>query len=56
MSRAIRIIRLLAIEGRHMNGCMADAASRNDGWRKMQQAKRLARRLGYDLRDLGVQL
>lgn len=46
-----RYIRRLYIEGRHLNQAMPCADSRQAGWRMMQRARRLARRLGY--RNLG---
>ena len=56
MTRALRIVRAMAAEGRHLNRCMAGAEARNEGWRLLMCAKRTARRLGYSLRALGVDL
>ena len=56
VTRALRIVRAMAAEGRHLNRCMAGAEARNEGWRLLMCAKRTARRLGYSLRALGVDL
>ena len=52
MKRALTIVRTLYIEGRHLNSCFIDQSVRAEGWRKMQQAKRMAHRLGYKMRAL----
>lgn len=46
MKRAITIIRTMDIEGRHLHNCFANPEIRQRGWRLMQQARRIARRLG----------
>ena len=44
----IRHIRKELTAGDHLHRCMADAALRSEGWRRMQAAKRLARRLNLN--------
>ena len=48
MNRAITIIKAMNIEGRHLHSCFASPQVRQRGWRLMQQAKRIARRLGVE--------
>ena len=43
---AIAHIRRETIVGRHLNECFADARTRREGWKRMQDARRIARRLG----------
>ena len=45
MSRAIRHIRHELTVGQHLHHCFADSRVRAEGWKRMQDAKRLARRL-----------
>lgn len=52
MKRAIMIVRSLYVEGSHLHSCFAATDKRIEGWRKMQQAKRIATRLGYKLSAL----
>ena len=40
------------ITGKHLHQCMADQTLRAEGWRMIQGAKRLARRLHIDARTL----
>lgn len=54
VNTAIRTVRRMAIEGRHLHRCHPDPEARAQGWRLMQQARRIARRLGYSLTALGV--
>ena len=56
MSAALTAVRRMAIEGRHLNQCMADQSLREHGWRLMMRARRIARRLSYSLRAVGVEL
>lgn len=53
---AIRYARKLALEGRHLNHCMAARDLRERGWKMMNDARRIARRLGYTLAAFGVDL
>lgn len=46
MKRAILIARCLNIEGQHLSHCFADRSLRQEGWRLMQRARRICRRLG----------
>lgn len=39
----------MAIEGSHLYRCFINAEKRAEGWRKMQRAKRIARRLNVEL-------
>lgn len=41
----IRYIRVETIAGRHLHHCFAAASVRAEGWRRMQAARRIARRL-----------
>lgn len=56
MSRALSIVRRMAIEGRHLSRCMSDAALRREGERLVWRARRIARRLGYNLKTAGVDI
>lgn len=48
MKRAITIIKSMNIEGRHLHNCFASTEIQQRGWRLMQRAKRIARRLGVE--------
>ena len=48
MKQAIIIIRAMNIEGRHLHGCFINPEIRQQGWRLMQRARRIARRLGWE--------
>lgn len=52
MRRAISIVRSLYVEGSRLHSCFAATEKRAEGWKKMQQAKRIATRLGYKLNAL----
>ena len=54
MKAALQQVRLMAITGRHLYHSMADEGVRREGWSLMMRAKRIARRLGYSLRAVGV--
>ncbi len=56
MDASKRFIRRTAMEGNHLFTCMASPDHRAAGWRMIQRARRMARRLGFDLRELGVTL
>jgi len=43
---AIAHIRRELCVGDHLHRCFADKSVRREGWQRMQQAKRIARRLG----------
>jgi tRNA(Glu) U13 pseudouridine synthase TruD len=47
MKRALEIARRLNIEGRHLHNCFAAESLQKEGWRKMQMARRICRRLGW---------
>lgn len=47
MKRALTVVRAMHITGRHLFTCFADPAVRAEGWKQMQDAKRIARRLGW---------
>lgn len=47
MKRAIATARAMWIAGRHLHGCFIDPAIRAAGWKQMQDAKRICRRLGW---------
>lgn len=47
MKNAITIVRAMYIAGRHLNQCFADAGHRAAGWKQMQDARRICRRLGW---------
>lgn len=49
---SIRYVRTQAIAGRHLATCMADRKLREHGQRQVEQARRIARRLGYARLDL----
>lgn len=52
MKREFRIVRSMHVEGSHLYGCFIDPKVRQIGWKKMQAAKRIARRLGYALQAI----
>lgn len=56
MAESIRYVRRLAVEGRHLHGCMAAPQLREQGWKMMWRARRIARRLGYSLMAMGIDL
>jgi len=45
MKRAILIVKAMNIEGRHLYNCFASHEVRQRGWRLMQRANRIARKL-----------
>ena len=45
MSKSIRHIRHELSVGDHLYRCFADARTRAEGWKRMQDARRIARRL-----------
>jgi hypothetical protein len=49
-------IRVMAMTGKHLAFCMADAGKRAEGWRLMWRAVRICRRLGTTIQALGVWL
>lgn len=50
--QAFKYIRVEIITGRHLNTAFINDQVRHDGWRRMQAAKRIARRLDIDPRSL----
>lgn len=46
MKNALTTVRVMWITGRHLL-CFADAAHRAMGWKQMQDARRICRRLGW---------
>ena len=49
---AITYLRREIITGDHLHRCMAEASLRAEGWKRIQAAKRIARRLNLDNRQL----
>lgn len=47
MKQALTIARAMWISGRHLHRCFADPAARSLGWKQMQDARRICRRLGW---------
>ena len=47
MKSALTIVRAMAIEGRHLHNCFTTQGDREHGWRLMQRARRICRRLGW---------
>jgi len=45
MNRALQHIRKETIAGRHLYECFADSKIRQIGWKRIQAARRIARRL-----------
>ena len=45
LPKAISFIRNEITVGRHLHQCMADAVTRSQGWKRIQDARRLARKL-----------
>ena len=54
MSAALATVRRMAIEGKHLHNCFCDQQRRQEGWKLMQRARRIAARLGYKLTALGI--
>ena len=52
MKKIISYLRNEIIAGKHLHSCMADSSLRALGWKRMQSARRIARRLDIDLRTL----
>lgn len=52
MLKTIAYLRKEIITGKHLHQCMADAATRALGWKRIQDAIRIARRLNIDPRTL----
>ena len=45
LPEAIRFLRREIVTGDHLHRCFCDSRTRAEGWRRMQAAKRIARRL-----------
>ena len=46
MSKAIAYIRKELTVGDHLHRCFADSKIRQEGWKRIQDARRIARKLG----------
>ena len=48
----LRFLRVKVITGRHLNTAFINQEVREEGWQRIQRARRIARRLDIDLRNL----